>query len=56
MKGDHVRVIRERPPPEHPEFVPRLLIATFLVNPVPGLIAADRGPGVAPPQAAKLRR
>jgi hypothetical protein len=51
-----MRVIRERPPPERPEFVPRLLIATFLDNPFLGLIAADRGPGGAPRRAAKLRR
>ena len=39
MKADHVRVIRDRPPPERSEIVPRLLIATFLVNPFPNLIA-----------------
>jgi hypothetical protein len=32
-------VIRDRSPPERPEIVPCHLIATFLVNPFPGLIA-----------------
>jgi hypothetical protein len=39
VKADHVRVIRNRPPPERSEIAPCLLIAIFLVNPFPGLIA-----------------
>jgi len=39
VKVDHIRVIRDRPPPERSEIVPRLLIATFHVNPFPSLIA-----------------
>ena len=41
MKVDQVRVIRDRPPPERSEIVPYLLIATFLVNPFPSLIAVS---------------
>jgi hypothetical protein len=39
VKVDQVRVIRDRPPPGRSEIVPCLLIATFLVNPFPNLIA-----------------
>jgi len=34
-------VIRDRPPPERSEIVPCLLIATFLVNLFPNLIAVQ---------------
>jgi hypothetical protein len=35
-------VIRDRPPPERMEIVPSLLIATFLVNHFPNLIAVQQ--------------
>ena len=42
MKVDYVRVIRDRPPPERSEIIPSLLIATFLVNHFPNLIAVQQ--------------
>ena len=46
MKVDRVRVIRVSPPPERSESIPCLLVATFLVNPFPNLIAVKPKAGI----------